>query len=178
MNPSLAPWKLWNALTPKQDGLVRTFFFKRMTTWPRPLFILKVCTSSTRLGLRAFQSFSNLPVFWITTNMWRSFIFRNFATYFSFHNFYNFSTDSACPTHSHQLLFTWPGDNFIPWHFRHYMITTEHWTFSEMSSEMQDCLFPNLGIFRNMKPTYVFLYFFFYIPFPERHTDSDALTKN
>ena len=24
-----------------------------------------------------------------------------------------------------------------------------------MSSEMQDCLFPNLGIFRNMKPTEV-----------------------
>ena len=38
---------------------------------------------------------------------------------------------------------------------------------------MQDCLFPNLGIVRNMKPTYVF----FYIPFPERHTDSDTLTE-
>ena len=30
--------------------------------------------------------------------------------------------------------------------------------FTEMSSKMQDCLFPNLGIVRNMKPTYVFLY--------------------
>ena len=41
-----------------------------------------------------------------------------------------------------------------------------------MSSEMQDCLFPNLGIVRNMKPTDVF-----YIPFPERHADSDMLTE-
>ena len=42
-----------------------------------------------------------------------------------------------------------------------------------MSSEMQDCLFPNLGIVRNMKPTYVF----FYIPFPERDTESHTLTE-
>ena len=41
-----------------------------------------------------------------------------------------------------------------------------------MSLEMQDCLFPKLGIVRNMKPTYVFN-----IPFPERHTDSDTLTE-
>ena len=27
-----------------------------------------------------------------------------------------------------------------------------------MSSEMQDCLFPNLGLVRNMKPTDVFIY--------------------
>ena len=27
-----------------------------------------------------------------------------------------------------------------------------------MSSQMQDCLFPNMGIVRNMKPTDVFLY--------------------
>ena len=34
----LTPWQLWNALTPKQIGLGRTFF-NWMTTWPRPLFI-------------------------------------------------------------------------------------------------------------------------------------------
>ena len=43
-----------------------------------------------------------------------------------------------------------------------------------MSSEMQDFLFPNLVIVRNMKPTDVF---FFNIPFPESHTDSDTLTE-
>ena len=37
-----------------------------------------------------------------------------------------------------------------------------------MSSKIQDCLFPNLGIVRNIKPTYVF----FYIPFPK-----DTLTE-
>ena len=42
-----------------------------------------------------------------------------------------------------------------------------------MSSEMQDCLLPNQGIFRNMKPTDVF----FNIPFPEKHTDSDTLAE-
>ena len=31
--------------------------------------------------------------------------------------------------------------------------------FTEMSSKMQDCLFPNLGIVRNMKPTDVFFIF-------------------
>ena len=41
-----------------------------------------------------------------------------------------------------------------------------------MSSEMQDCFFPNLGIVRNMKPTDVFD-----IPFPERQMDSDTLTE-
>ena len=49
-----------------------------------------------------------------------------FAKLFSFYNFHNFSTNSACPTRSHQLLFV-PGDNFTPWHFMHYMTTTEHW---------------------------------------------------
>ena len=39
------------------------------------------------------------------------------------------------------------------------MITTEHWYIPEMSSEMQDCLFPNLGIVRNMKSTdFFFIY--------------------
>ena len=33
----------------------------------------------------------------------------------SFHDFHDFSTDSACPTPSHQLLFSWPGDNSTPW---------------------------------------------------------------
>ena len=45
--------------------------------------------------------------------------------------------------------------------------------FTEMSSEMQDCLFPILGIARNMKRAEVF----FYIPFPERHTDSHTLME-
>ena len=44
--------------------------------------------------------------------------------------------------------------------------------FTEMSSKMQYCLFPNLGIIRNMKPTYVFC-----IPFPKRHTHSDTLAE-
>ena len=43
--------------------------------------------------------------------------------------------------------------------------------FTEMSSKMQDCLFPNLGIVRNMKPTNVF---FISIPkkaYALRHVD-------
>ena len=42
--------------------------------------------------------------------------------------------------------------------------------FTEMSSQMKDCLFPNLGIVRNIKQTDVF----FNIPFPKRHTHSDT----
>ena len=46
-----------------------------------------------------------------------------------------------------------------------------------MSSEMQDCLFPNLGILINMKPTYVF--FLYSIPgkaYRLRHVDGKART--
>ena len=49
------PWQLWNALTPKQTGLVWTFF----TDWRPDLdqySVLKKNTSHARLGVRAFQS--------------------------------------------------------------------------------------------------------------------------
>ena len=40
-----------------------------------------------------------------------------------------------------------------------------------MSSEMRDCLFPILGLVRNMKPTYVFLYSFPGKAYGLRHVD-------
>ena len=40
-----------------------------------------------------------------------------------------------------------------------------------MSSEMQNCLLPNLGIVRNIKPTVVFLYFIPKKEYGLRHVD-------
>ena len=37
-------------------------------------------------------------------------IFHNFSNFANFHVFCNFSTESACPTRSHQLLFSRRGD--------------------------------------------------------------------
>ena len=45
-----------------------------------------------------------------------------------------------------------------------------------MSSEMQDCLFPNLGIVRNMKPTDVFLYSIPGKAYGLRHVDGKTRT--
>ena len=40
-----------------------------------------------------------------------------FPNYANFHVVDDFSNDFACPTHSHQLLFSWPGENSTPGHF-------------------------------------------------------------
>ena len=45
-----------------------------------------------------------------------------------------------------------------------------------MSSEMQDFLFPNLGIVRNMKPTDIFLYSFPGKAYGLRHVDGKTRT--
>ena len=66
--------------------------------------------------------------------------FQNFGNFANFHVFHDFSTDSACPTHSQQLLFSQPGDpsswqtrggrsNLYQTWYGHqwfYMITTKH----------------------------------------------------
>ena len=104
-------------------------FLNWMKTWPRPLFSFKK-TLQVQLVL-VWEHFKVWQIYQYSE--WQQtgevvVIFRNLAKFVIFFlNFHDFSTDSACPTHSHQLLFPWPGDNLSPWCFRHYMITTEHW---------------------------------------------------
>ena len=45
-----------------------------------------------------------------------------------------------------------------------------------MTSEMRDCLFPNLGIVRNMKPTDIFLYSIPGMAYGLRHIDGKTRT--
>ena len=45
-------------------------------------------------------------------------IFQNFDKFANFYIVNDFLTEFACPTHSHQLLFSWPGDTSTAWCFQ------------------------------------------------------------
>ena len=100
--------------------------------------------------------------------------FWSFAYFASFHEFHDISTDSACPTISHQLLFSWPEGISTPWRFRHYMITTEHW-YIHLLKWTQKCriVFSPVWVYLEIWNQQMFLG----IPFLERHTDWERLTQ-
>ena len=145
------------------------------------IFLNKITVDHVNFGkgLKDLPSLSEGGSTWLWWR-WRSCIYQNvvifwsFAYFASFHEFHDISTDSACPTISHQLLFSWPEGISTPWRFRHYMITTEHW-YIHLLKWTQKCriVFSPVWVYLEIWNQQMFLG----IPFLERHKDWERLTQ-